>query len=313
MLLGEVTAHSPSLVDCDFVLKAWYERDLDNASLSTAILNVLGCASKQLEPLERKKLTQNLRQLLLSFSVEPPLIASSLLALSRLSAPTSSSASASDDMSVVQIAQEVLVASESRLRAVGQDFANLGRIDELNVARLIFSLGECAVFAPRAVSAGMVQAIEAIVAHEAGVEMDATAESAVTLSGKGYSGSLRAHAYLALGKLCLQREGLAKKWLAAMARELETCSSPAVRNNIIVVMSDLCVRYPSTANRYLPTLALGLRDASSLVRRQTLALLTRLLTEDYVKLREGIFFRLLVTMVDADPAVRQLGEISVLG
>ena len=44
------------------------------------------------------------------------------------------------------------------------------------------------------------------------------------------------------GKLCLQNEDLAKQCIAALARELETSSDPAIRNNVTVVMCDLCVR-----------------------------------------------------------------------
>ena len=44
------------------------------------------------------------------------------------------------------------------------------------------------------------------------------------------------------GKLCLQNEDLAKQCIAALARELETSDDPAIRNNVTVVMCDLCVR-----------------------------------------------------------------------
>ena len=46
-----------------------------------------------------------------------------------------------------------------------------------------------------------------------------------------------------LGKLCLQNEVLAKDCIAALTKELETSQDPAVRNNITVVLCDLCVRY----------------------------------------------------------------------
>ena len=44
------------------------------------------------------------------------------------------------------------------------------------------------------------------------------------------------------GKLCLVHEDLAKKCVAAMARELETSPDSAVRNNVVVILSDLCIR-----------------------------------------------------------------------
>ena len=48
--------------------------------------------------------------------------------------------------------------------------------------------------------------------------------------------------FLHAGKLCLVDEGLSKKIIAALARELEVCDSPAVRNNVVVIMGDLTVR-----------------------------------------------------------------------
>ena len=59
--------------------------------------------------------------------------------------------------------------------------------------------------------------------------------------------------------------------------------------------------------QYLPTLCRALGDSSPLIRRQTLTLLTRLLTEDFVKLREELLFSLVLMMADDEPSVRQLG------
>jgi len=47
----------------------------------------------------------------------------------------------------------------------------------------------------------------------------------------------RAHAFLALGKLCLQDETLAKITIASMARELDICQDPTVRNTIFKLFS----------------------------------------------------------------------------
>lgn len=46
-----------------------------------------------------------------------------------------------------------------------------------------------------------------------------------------------------IGKLCLQNETLAKDCIAALTKEMDTSQDPAVRNNITVVLCDLCVRY----------------------------------------------------------------------
>ena len=44
------------------------------------------------------------------------------------------------------------------------------------------------------------------------------------------------------GKLCLQHEDVAKKCVAALARELEVSTDPVIRNNVVIIMADLCVR-----------------------------------------------------------------------
>ena len=45
---------------------------------------------------------------------------------------------------------------------------------------------------------------------------------------------------MCVGKLCLHDEPLAKKTIATMVRELEPSSDPIVRNNVLVIMCDLC-------------------------------------------------------------------------
>lgn len=54
---------------------------------------------------------------------------------------------------------------------------------------------------------------------------------------------VRAQAVLTLGKLCLQDEKLAKKCVPVFARQLKTNKDHIIRNNIVVVICDLCIRY----------------------------------------------------------------------
>lgn len=84
------------------------------------------------------------------------------------------------------------------------------------------------------------------------------------------------HPYLT-GKLCLQHEDLAKKCIAALARELEVSQDVAVRNNVVIVMCDLCVRYTTMVDRYIPNISLCLKDPHPFIRKQTLILITNLL------------------------------------
>lgn len=116
--------------------------------------------------------------------------------------------------------------------------------------------------------------------------------------------------FFSSGKLCLQNEELAKKSIVQMVRELETSKHQAVRNNIVVVLCDLAVRYSTKVDPYISNISACLRDESLLVRKQTLTLLARLLQEDYVKWRGSLFFRFVSTLVDKE--LCQFGEFCLV-
>ena len=88
---------------------------------------------------------------------------------------------------------------------------------------------------------------------------------------------MQAHAWVALGKLCLTDETLAKKCVPLFVQQLRAAKAPAVRNNIMVALADLCVQYTALVDTHLPRLAACLTDPNELVRRQALALLANLL------------------------------------
>lgn len=80
-----------------------------------------------------------------------------------------------------------------------------------------------------------------------------------------------------LGKLCLQHEDLVQKYLPVFARELEVGTEVAVRNNVVVIMCDLCVRYTNIVDLYIPNISACLRDDEAIIRENTLIMLTNLL------------------------------------
>lgn len=83
-----------------------------------------------------------------------------------------------------------------------------------------------------------------------------------------------------------------------MAKELLTSKHPAVRNNIVVILCDLAVRYSTRVDPYIHTISSCLKDESLLVRKQTLTLLARLLQEDYIKWKGSLFFHFVSTLID---------------
>ena len=66
--------------------------------------------------------------------------------------------------------------------------------------------------------------------------------------------------------MCLHNEELAKKCVVQMVRELETSKHQTVRNNLIIILCDLTVRYSAKVDPYIDTISACLKD-QSLVRK----------------------------------------------
>ena len=75
---------------------------------------------------------------------------------------------------------------------------------------------------------------------------DADANMALHNDAVTYPVAVQAHAWAALGKLCLTDEGLAKKCVPLLVQELGRAHAPAVRNNIIVALADMCIQMSLT-------------------------------------------------------------------
>uniref|UniRef100_A0A3Q4HSH9 Non-SMC condensin II complex, subunit D3 n=1 Tax=Neolamprologus brichardi TaxID=32507 RepID=A0A3Q4HSH9_NEOBR len=114
---------------------------------------------------------------------------------------------------------------------------------------------------------------------------------------------VRAHGVITLGKLALQNEELAQKYLPVFARELEVGTEVSVRSNVVVIMCDLCVRYTNMVDHYIPNISACLRDKEAVIREQTVIMLTNLLQEEFVKWKGSLFFDFMVALVDPVPAI----------
>jgi hypothetical protein len=133
------------------------------------------------------------------------------------------------------------------------------------------------------------------------------------VGGKLVPASVRALAFVSLGKLCLRDQGLAKESINVLLQELASSDSPAIRSNALIVLGDLCVRYTSLVDRHVGAMATSMQDASPLVRRHALLLLGQLLLQDYVKWRGLLLFRFLAALVDPDPSIAELARFTLTG
>ncbi|KAK0397320.1 hypothetical protein QR680_002085 [Steinernema hermaphroditum] len=115
---------------------------------------------------------------------------------------------------------------------------------------------------------------------------------------------VRAACAVALCRICLQNEKLAKEVIPVFARELRNNRDHIVRNNLIVGIADLCVRYTLMVDRYSTVMALCLTDASVFVRQQTITLLTILIKEQYLKCEGQILYKLIGALIDDNKSIR---------
>jgi hypothetical protein len=118
--------------------------------------------------------------------------------------------------------------------------------------------------------------------------------------------SIRAHAFLTMGKLCIRDKSLAKEFLNVFLRELRQTAgtsaedNEAVRSNALIVLGDICVRHTHIVDRHIGTLAACLQDRSSAVKMNALVILSQLILQDYIKWKGLLLFRFVACAADDD-------------
>jgi condensin-2 complex subunit D3 len=136
---------------------------------------------------------------------------------------------------------------------------------------------------------------------------------------------IRAHAFIAFGKMCLRDESLARTSINIFARELRQereYSSPAVKSNALTILGDFCIRYTNLVDKFLPLMASCLQpfdntsclsDSESMLRRHAIIILSNLILQDYIKWKGVLFYRFLAATVDDDPQVANQAKMMLCG
>jgi condensin-2 complex subunit D3 len=312
-------------VDLDFLSSSWQKmlQLLDTKELSISSENTWRCCLRsclnvlaKLSPCISNDVAQHsaskLRTLLHGFSLPPDLIGS---AVSALTATFLSTSGRKDPelarKEVVELLSSMYSVCEDSINAFAQDLLekgqlNLGAVEEVNI-RAIFLVGELS-------TVGFCPDDDVVTKEVRGTKNDPIRGLNVPPSRKLVEGllmflpppskcvrtpkSIRAHAFIAVGKLCIRNEALAKKCVKIMAQELnehyanECCSA---KNNALLVLGDLCIRYTSLVDKYLPVMARCLQtgvdednalqlttsdnDKSAIVRKNAVILLSGLILQ----------------------------------
>eukprot|EP00931_Biecheleriopsis_adriatica_P014007 TRINITY_DN11559_c0_g1_i1.p1 TRINITY_DN11559_c0_g1~~TRINITY_DN11559_c0_g1_i1.p1 ORF type:complete len:1432 (+),score=347.14 TRINITY_DN11559_c0_g1_i1:592-4296(+) len=292
LMLEEAATLDPSSVPFKLPLDAWHalggasaacsSKDRNITLLGAAVLKVLKYSAGQAHLSGREILSQELLQALSQLSVPTEQVPAMLQVLHRTQAGDGRLAWKADLLrSAVQALEHV------------EAFGTGGsRTSPPKLSAALFLIGELALLD------------EAVVPEAVTSLLQAAALDALEREGQRLQlpPAVRGHAFVALGKLCLRREALAKRLIELFMLHLDERQPYVVRNNVLLVFGDLCAQYTSLAERFLPQATDLLRDPNELLRKQAVMLLASLISEDFVKLRGDVLYRFVYVL--SDPAER---------
>ncbi|KAF8767087.1 condensin-2 complex subunit D3-like [Argiope bruennichi] len=121
------------------------------------------------------------------------------------------------------------------------------------------------------------------------------------------SSRLRAHAFASLGKISLHDDQLSKELLPVLAKELLTSKEDMLRNNAVLILTEMCRRY-SGDSQYISLVTSCFKDRRYIIRYQVITFLVSLLQEGYVKTKNNLVYCLLPTIIDKYETIQELGK-----
>ncbi|XP_077162706.1 condensin-2 complex subunit D3 isoform X2 [Paroedura picta] len=325
MLLAKVAGSAPKL-DYSKVIDTWDEMSRQHdADLDTTVhvLCVIGSIAKHLSKSIQERLIGDIKSWLGDFQCPLEAISSAFETLQKLCHASSDALEGAQAL-LNEICGGLVSVCENYISSVVLTEGGAEQLQEDVLVRHLFTLGEAAQLCPAKVEKRIFLLIQSILASPLAAEQlsspagdDDDDDRPATQPLSQFRGSVmppvvRAHAFITLGKLCLQHEDLAKQCIAALARELEVSTDMAIRNNVVIVICDLCIRYTTRVDKYIPNVSACLKDPEPFIRKQTLILLTNLLQEEFVKWKGSLFFRFVSVVVDPNPDIASLAEFCLV-
>ncbi|XP_024534743.1 condensin-2 complex subunit D3 [Selaginella moellendorffii] len=317
-LLSELSLFLPKVVGWDFLRKHWqYSTSAASAASRVHLLQTIANVATELPADAATDLADELLKHLEDFNMHPVEVGAHVNALTTLCRRKAASEDEGEEL-VTEWARQLLEKAEAIVRAYvsldrekmnfqtpisirrrpagGRSTRKSRRVEPSSqIVTAVFTVGAIALVCPAANTGSITLLLQELVAES--TDGNLLRDPAVS-----------AQTWLTLGKLCLADDKLAKRLIPLFVQELDRTSSAATRNNIMVTLTDFCVRYTALIESYIPKLTKSLRDSCEVVRRQTFVLLARLLQRDYVKWRGLLFHRFLLALVDESPKICQIAD-----
>uniref|UniRef100_A0A8B9TAD2 Condensin-2 complex subunit D3 n=1 Tax=Anas platyrhynchos TaxID=8839 RepID=A0A8B9TAD2_ANAPL len=280
MLLAKVAGSSPKL-DYSKVIESWDSVSRQqNVSTDTIghILCVISHVAKHLPQSTCKRLIDNINCWLREFRCPLEVISPAVETLQKLCLAYADVPEKTQEL-LDQVYGDLVSTCESYISNIVLKEDGAEQLQEDLFVRHLFTLGEAAQLCPAKVEKRIFLLIQSILASSN--QLTSSVDGEETLASQPL-----AHAFITLGKHCPTHEDLAKKCIAALARELEVS--------------------------YIPSISLCLKDPHPFIRKQTLILLTNLLQEEFVKWKDCLFFRFVSVLVDPNPDIARFGEFCLV-
>ena len=301
-LLAEVMVHLPHSADWEFLQRQWSDLvalgDQADGLVCRCVLSAVSHAASQFPVVEAEKLALQLQQRIAGFDLAHGVAAAhlgALMMLKKTHADHIGQRGVPTWFDSLCDGASAIFCAYTRSSADGVKSPSTEKL-----AAAIFLTGEISVQCKRLPRLKCLTFLQTLVVPEL-----LTSSGLVDVNVPNV---ILAHAWTALGKLCLVSETLAKSCLPLFCHSLNSATAPEVRNNILIVLIDLCVCYTALVDPYILRLTVCLRDNNELVRRQSLSLLASLLQRDYLKWRGPLFKRFLVSLVDRSPVISRLAQ-----
>jgi condensin-2 complex subunit D3 len=297
VLLAELAPMSASAINIKKLSEAWaVVSGRPEGRAARAALGAIGACARRFKPAEAAAICEELVVSLRSFQLPARAAAAHVGAVSKFCQAMASPPKGPGPMQVFVC--KLLEKAEEEIAEYMDAGMPEARKGPAGLA--VFTAGELVALSDDWKKTGVARRLRAV--------LGAGAQGSAAPGAPRAAQMVQAYAWVALGKCALADEGLAKDVVPLMFRELSASDAAAVRNNIVVALSDLCVRHTSLVDVHVGKIAACLGDPCEVVRRQTLVLLAGLLQKEYVKWRGPIFNRFLMALVDESRGVRQLVE-----
>ncbi|KFK33804.1 hypothetical protein AALP_AA5G062300 [Arabis alpina] len=344
-LLSEVSVHLPKSVEWEFLHHHWQLLDKNEfqdeqgdeesvecnsstwAGDRVCLLQTISNVSLQLPPEPATDLADNLLKKIEKFDLHSAEVDAHVKALRTLCTKKARTSEDSDLLVkkwVEQVLSKASKVTEKYIEGVSSknhSFATPATLGSRRSKRLasgskklseavtaVYTIGSCVIIYPSADTTKIVPLLHTVITSG---NSDAKVKKKLPQANvylKQKAPPLYSQSWLTMAKICLADGKLAKRYIPLFAQELERSDCAALRNNLVVAMTDFCVHYTAMIECYIPKITNRLRDPCEVVRRQTFILLSRLLQRDYVKWRGVLFLRFLLSLVDDSEKIRQLAD-----